>query len=81
MRLKVRKQNMDGEVRMETRGKIEEIRIREDFLHPGREAIELCFRGTGTSGIIEMSPKEFDGVAHEIRNRVHLVKSVKIVKD
>lgn len=81
MQLKMKKQNPDGEVRVETRGKISEIRIREDFMRPGKEVIELCFRGLNSSGIIAMNTKEFESVANEIGSRVRLVKSVKIIKD
>ncbi len=81
MQLKVKKQNADGEVRLETRGKVSEIRIREDFMHPGREIIELCFRGSTSSGIIAMNAKEFESITSEVGSRVRLVKSIKIIKD
>ncbi len=81
MQLKVKKQNLDGEVRLETRGKISEIRIREDFMRPGKEVIELCFRGGQSSGIVSLGAKEFETIANEIGSRVRLVKSIKIIKD
>jgi hypothetical protein len=81
MQLKIRKQNMDGEVRLETRGKVTEIRIREDFMRPGRETVELCFRGNTSSGIIAMNSREFDSIAREVGSRTRLVKSVKLVKE
>ena len=81
MQLKVKKQNPDGEVRLETKGKIAEIRIREDFMRPGKEIIELCFRGGSSSGVISIGAKEFENVANEVGSRVRLVKSIKIIKD
>ncbi len=81
MHIKVRKQNPDGEMRLETKGKIAEIRIKENFMQPRREAVELCFRGQHTSGIVEFGVKEFEDLAKEVQARTHLVKSIKVIKD
>ena len=45
MQLKIRKENKDGVVRMETSGELKEILINEDILHPNKESISLCFMG------------------------------------
>ncbi len=81
MQLKMRKQNTDGEVRVETRGKVTEIRIREDFMSPNKETVELCFRGNNSSGIIMMNRKEFNTIAREVGMHTKLIKSVKLEKE
>ena len=81
MHVKVRKSNADGLVRLETSGKIAEIRITEDFLRPKKEGIELCFRGEHSSGIVMLSTKEFDEVYQQVQARTKLVKSVKVFKE
>ena len=81
MQVKVRKQNKDGEMRLETKGAVREIRIKEDFLHARREIVELCFQGVNTSDIISMPLKEFQNLAKEVSMRSNLVKSVRIIKE
>ena len=81
MHIKIRKQNQDGEIRLETKGAVREIRIKENFLHPRKEMIELCFRGQNTSGIVEFPRKEFESIAKEVQGRSSLIKSVRIIKE
>ena len=58
MKVKAKKQNADGNVKMETSGEIREIIINEDFLHPKQASIAICFRGKHSSGIVELTPDE-----------------------
>ncbi len=81
MHIKIRKQNADGEMRLAVRTTVREIRIKENFAHPRKEMVEICFRGQNTSGIIEMPVKEFEGIANGVKARSHLVKSVHVVKE
>jgi len=79
MKIKIKKVNKDGLVRLETSGEIKEVEIEEDFLNPNAETIALCFRGESSSGIVELRTKEFDEVYKQIRKRIHLIKDVKIL--
>ncbi|NOZ81163.1 MAG: hypothetical protein GXP63_05835 [DPANN group archaeon] len=77
MQIKIRKQNQDGIVRMETSGEVKEILINEDILHPNKESISICFRGKSSSGIIDMTPAEIEQLYQTVRSRMHLIKAFK----
>ena len=81
MEIRIKKQNKDGIVRLESQGAVKEILIKEDFLHPKEEAISVCFRGTNSSGIIDFSPKEFEEISKAVSKRMHLIKGFKKFKD
>jgi len=80
MNCKIRKQNGDGIVRLETSGTVREVLINEDFLHPNNESISLCFTGKHSSGIIDLSTKELDIILQAVKKRNHLIKGLKIIK-
>jgi len=77
MQIKIRKQNKDGIVKMETSGIVKEIAINEDLLHPDQESISVCFRGKSSSGIVDFTPAEIEKLYYSIRNRIHLIKGFK----
>jgi len=52
MKIKTKKRNPNGVVRLETSGEIKEVIINKDFLNPKEVSIELCFRGKDSSGIV-----------------------------
>lgn len=79
MQAKIRKNNKDGTVRLETSGEVKEIVINEDFLHPKKESIAICFSGKNSSGIIELTPKELEMLIKTAQHRKHLIKGVKIL--
>ncbi len=81
MNCKIRKQNSDGSVRLETSGSIKEVLINEDFLHPDSESISLCFSGKNSSGIIDLSTREMKIVFDAIKKRNHLMKGFKVIKE
>ncbi|MBN2422243.1 hypothetical protein JXB41_03375 [Candidatus Woesearchaeota archaeon] len=74
MKIKIRKTNKDGFVRMESSGEVKEIMINEDFMHPQNESIALCFKGKDSSGIIELRTDEIEILFDQIRSRIHLIK-------
>lgn len=80
MKLKTKKQNSDGIVRLETSGVLKEIIVNEDFLNPNDASIALCFRGKDSSGIIELTPKEVEILNNELSRKIHLFKNVKVMK-
>lgn len=80
MELKVLKSNKDGSVRLETSGSVKEVIINEDMLHPDKESISVCFKGNNSSGIIDFTPKEFEKIYASVKNRMHLIKGIKVIK-
>ena len=77
MKIKVKKTNPDGMVRLETSAEIKEVLINEDLLHPEDESIALGFRGKNSSGLIELSPEEFERMYDLVKSRMHLIKGFK----
>ena len=77
MKIKLKKENKDGVVRVESGGTIREVLINEDILNPGAEMISLCFRGTNSSGIIDLSAEEFEKLYFSVKDRMHLIKGLK----
>ena len=80
MQIKTKKQNPDGLVRLETSGEIKEVIINEDFLNLNSASIALCFRGKNSSGIVELTPKEFEEIHNKIFPKLHLLKGIKVMK-
>lgn len=80
MRVKVKKLNDDGIVRLESSGEVKEVMINEDFLNPKSASIALGFRGKNSSGIVELTPEEIDVLYDELRKHRHLLKNVKVMK-
>jgi hypothetical protein len=80
MKIKTKKQNSDGIVRLETSGNLKEVIINEDFLNIKEASIALCFRGKNSSGIVELTPEEIEIINKEIAPKMHLFKGVKFMK-
>ena len=81
MKARIKKLNSDGVVRLETSGDVKEVLVNEDFLSPGEESISICFRGKNSSGIINFTTKEFEGIYESLKKKMHLIKGFKIIKD
>jgi hypothetical protein len=80
MKIKTKKQNQDGIVRLETSGEIKEIIINEDLLHAKEATISLCFKGKNSSGIVELTPKEINILQKEFENKKHLFEDIKVFR-
>jgi len=77
MQIKIKKQNQDGIVRLETSGDVKEVIVNEDFMHPKKESISIGFRGKNSSGIIELKTKELEHIYNSVKKRTHLIKGFK----
>ena len=77
MKLRVRFPSNDGLCRTELSGRIKEVLINEDLLHPEEESISLCFRGQTASGIVDLSPAEIEMLYDAIRGKIHLIKGLR----
>ncbi len=80
MEIKIRKQNQDGIVRLESSGQVREVLINEDIIHPNRESISVCYMGKNSSGIIDFTPEEIEHLYAVVKKRVHLIKGLKKFK-
>ena len=77
MELRVKKENQDGVVRLESSGTVKEILINENLLYPDKESISICFRGKNSSGIVDFTPTEIEQIYESVKNRMHLIKGFK----
>jgi hypothetical protein len=80
MKIKTKKRNEDGIVKLETSGELKEIILNEDFLGPDKASIALCFRGKNSSGIVELTLEEINFLNKELIPKMNLLKGVKILK-
>jgi len=80
MKLRTKKENQDGMVRLETSGEIKEIIINEDLLNTKDASINVCFKGKNSSGIIEFTRKEMAILQKEFGNKKQLFNNVKVMK-
>ena len=77
MKIKLRKSNKDGIIRVETGGIIKEVIVNEDLLHPNEETISVCYMGKDSSGIIDFTPAELEQLYKSVKKRLHLIKGFK----
>lgn len=80
MKVKTKKQNADGVVRLETSGAVKEVLINEDFLYPKDASVSVCFRGKHSSGIVEFSVDEIEELYKNVYQKMHLLGNIKIMK-
>ena len=80
MKIKAKKQNADGMVRLETSGQIKEVLINEDFLKPKEASVSICFRGKSSSGIVEMELKEFESLYKNLEPKIRMLKGTRVMK-
>lgn len=80
MEVKSKKQTYSGVARLEAFGEIKEVVINEDFLKPSDARISVCFRGKDSSGIVELTSKELEGLYKETKKRLKLFKGVKMFR-
>ncbi len=78
MKIKIRYQDTSGIIRVENSVNIKEVMINEDIMHPESESIALGFTNKNSSGIIELSSREFDRLNRSVKQKIHLIKGVKI---
>jgi len=80
MKIKTKKKNADGIVRLETSGEIKEMLIKGDLINPKSSKILICFKGKDSSGIIELNPKEIESLYENTIEKLNLFEDSKIMK-
>ncbi len=80
MKVRIRKKNRDGVVRLESSGEIKEFMINEDFLKPKDAYVSVCFKGKESSGIIDLSFKEIEILNKEVKEKKRFLGDVEVMK-
>ena len=80
MKIKAKKENADGHVRVETSGQIKEVLVNEDFLNPKAASVSICFRGKSSSGIVELSLHEMESLYKNVEPKIKMLKGFKVMK-
>ena len=80
MRLRVRKQTPAGFKRIESFSKIDNVVIEENLLSPEKESISIFFKGDDSSGILNITTKEFESLSNSVKSSIRLVKPLKKTK-
>jgi len=80
MKIRVKKQNSDGIVRLETSGQVKEVLLKEDFLKPDNASVHVCFKGKDSSGIVELSPHEARELFRESMPKLKILEGVKVMR-
>jgi hypothetical protein len=81
MQLKLKIREDDTQLKFETQTSIKEIMVNVDVFHPDAETIALAFKRDNTSGILELSAREFDDIFKAVKSKLHLIKGSKILTD
>jgi hypothetical protein len=68
-------------IKVEANAEIKEVLINTNIMDIKNEKVQVCFRGSNNSGIIELSAKEAHELYKTINDKLSLVKQVKIIKE
>lgn len=80
MHIKIKYPNEKGEIRVENQVDIKEVMIRENILEKEKKRISIGFTNEYSTGLIEFSPEEFDKLMKSAKDKVHLIKNVKMIR-
>lgn len=67
--------------RHEAGGEIKEVIINESLSPNTKSAIEICFRGERSSGIIELTKEEAKDLQKTLDSKLKLVKDIKVFRE
>lgn len=80
MEIKLKYLNENGAVRIENNVEIKEVLVREHLLDKEKKKISIGFTNDYSSGLLEFSPEEFDKLIKSARDKVHLIRGMKVIK-
>jgi hypothetical protein len=80
MHIKIKYLNENGSVRVENSVDIREVLIREHLMDKEKKKIAIGFTNDYSSGLIEFSPEEFDKLIRSAKDKVHLIKGMKVIR-
>ncbi len=68
MRIRVKKRNMFGIVKVESFVKIDNVSIKENIIEPEKASVDIFFKGKDSSGIITLGMEEAESLAGSLRS-------------
>lgn len=80
MRIQIRKKKAFGFAKTDANGKIDDIIVHEDFMHPDGRYVALYFKGENASGIVKLGHKEANELMMSLQSQLKLVKKSKILR-
>jgi len=80
MEIKIKYLNENGAIRIENNVLIKEVLVREHLMDPKKKKISIGFTNDYSSGLLEFSPEEFDTLMKSARDKVHLIKRMKVIR-
>ncbi len=80
MNVKTKKLSNGRVVRIESIGSVKEVIIKEDLLKPEELKVEVCYKGSNASGIIELSRAEIEMLYEEIAPKIDVIGKVSVKK-
>ena len=80
MEIKLKQLNENGAVRIENNVEIREVLVREHLLDKEKKKISIGFTNDYSSGLLEFSPEEFDKLLKSAKDKVHLIRGMKVIK-
>lgn len=78
MIIKLKKRGFLGHQRMATTSKIDDILVKENLLAPEKEQVNIYFRGSEVSGILELNRTEIETLMNSLKSSTNLVKKSKV---
>jgi hypothetical protein len=76
MRIRVKKSIPYGVSKIESSSNIDDIVVEENLLSPEKETISIFFRGNDSSGILNLTTKEFESLMNSVKPNINLVKTM-----
>ena len=81
MDIKIKYPHPRGITRIENNVEIKEVMIKGDLLDPYDQKVVLGFSNDHSSGVLEFSHEEFEKLMKTSKDKLRLVKDVKIFKN
>ena len=81
MRIQIKKDGVFGYKKMDSPVKIDDVVFHEDFINPDQKHVALYFRGHDSSGIMRLSYKEAEDLMKTMKDKLKIVKKMKVFKE
>jgi len=73
MIIKLKKENNEGVIRVESKALIKDVIINSDAVDPQKESIAIAFKTKNDSGFIELSKNEINFLFKKLNEKKHLM--------
>jgi hypothetical protein len=75
MKIKLKKENSEGVIRVESKTIIKDVLINSEAIDMNKESIAIAFKSNNDSGFIELSKAEINFLFKKLNENKHLVKN------